>query len=412
MVRGSDTGGDRSDLWVGLVVVVLIFSCLLGFAFLYEGGQHFSQFLLSGVFGATLDGPWGSLFHPTVPGKRKRSQTISKTSPQNSLFSSLSLVRNLRNLIDMAAKEVRLTNVTLMFDFSEIYRRRTPTEAANALQALKDSCHKQRIEFAWTALKAGALMHAKAYALLQYMAGELEDGYIWVTSGNATQRRLGLETPKFEISSVTDKLSDLKTFIRIWELLKTDYSANIDKPGAAANEYGFVYGLLASGIFLHKWSMALSAQLALRYVMTVNGREKANQVPDELKKLGFELEASTLTRQPLHFKATKVLPRAFIRTYTLDTRLGRWCPRPVWDVVSQSIQQDSAFKTFVDNFRQRTDDSRRSRLVKTEHKRDLPPAARLPRPEAGQHRAGDSLPDPPAAPGSTHQGGCHPRALA
>jgi hypothetical protein len=44
--------------------------------------------------------------------------------------------------------------------------------------------------------------------------------------------------------------------------------------------------------------------------------------------------------------------------------------------------------------------------------RFCPRLRELPRPETGQHRASDSLPDPPAAPGSTHQGRCHPRALA
>ena len=154
-------------------------------------------------------------------------------------------------------------------------------------------------------------MHAKAYAMLQYTGVKLEDGYVWVTSGNATRRGLGQASPNFEISSVTDKLSELREFLRIWDFLAADHSVSIDRPVASSNEYGFRYGLVASGIFLHKWSMPLSAQLALRYTMTARGREKAVQISDELQSQGFDLGVGTLSRQPLRFKATKVLPKAF-----------------------------------------------------------------------------------------------------
>jgi len=69
--------------------------------------------------------------------------------------------------------------------------------------------------------------------------------------------------------------------------------------------------------------------------MTARGREKAVQIAPELKVQGYDLGVGTLSRQPLRFKATKVLPKPFSKTYTIDTLLGRWCPRSVWEVVGQ-----------------------------------------------------------------------------
>src|SRR5258708_31407944 len=66
-----------------------------------------------------------------------------------------------REILSMTAKKVKLSDVNLMFDYSAIYHHRTPTEADNELRGLVRSCRQQGIKFSWTALKAGALMHAK-----------------------------------------------------------------------------------------------------------------------------------------------------------------------------------------------------------------------------------------------------------
>ncbi|WP_158808555.1 hypothetical protein [Beijerinckia sp. L45] len=275
-----------------------------------------------------------------------------------------------RGLVAAIAQEVRLTDVRLIFDYSEIYRQRTPDQAIAGLSSIEGRCHELGASFTWNAVKAGALMHAKAFAVVQHKGGAVHDGRIWVTSGNATARGLGQRTPNFELSLTTDRRRDLKSFLTIWEDLENRYSVDIGRPVRKAEDYGFKYGLLASGTFLHRWATPLAAQLALRYPMTERGRRDAVTVADLIKDQGFELGVGSLSRQPLAFKARKVLPRSFSRDYTVDTLLGRWCPHCVWSVVSASVSGNAAFQAFRASFRRQTTSESLDRIVADEAVRE------------------------------------------
>src|SRR3954470_15459434 len=97
------------------------------------------------------------------------------------------------------------------------------TLTVEAVDRLRVTLKRQGIEFSATAVRAGQLMHAKAYALIQLRAGEPASGIVCVASGNATRRGLGLvrgrERTNVELSYVTTRKGDLRDFLSVWERL-------------------------------------------------------------------------------------------------------------------------------------------------------------------------------------------------
>jgi len=275
-----------------------------------------------------------------------------------------------RKLITKVAEQVRLTDVDLMFEMMEVYRGRLPNEAEYELQKLERWCQRHDRTFRWFPIRAGALMHAKGYCVVQRVQGEAGDGVVWIGSGNATARGLGASRSpvNVELSSVSTAAKDVADFLEIWDRLaaKTrDISAAAEREDA----YAFTYALLASGVFLHDWRDSLRSQVGVRYTLTPEGR-KAVTVDPQLAALGFDLEQATVNRNPLiaevDFPSGRSLPPSFARRCTIDTWLGRWCPRPIWTLVEEAVGRDDAFSAFRQAFLKATEPEALDRVVERE----------------------------------------------
>ena len=278
----------------------------------------------------------------------------------------------IRKLIATVKNEVNLTEVLLAFEFMEAYRDRQPKSTIIELNELKTWCSKNDIIFSWNAVRYGALMHAKGYAVVQYAKEALIGGVVLIGSGNATKPGLGsaIKT-NVELSHVSNNDNDIKGFIAAWDrLIKKNRS--LDGVLQRADEYEFAYSMLASGVFLHDWQGNLRSQVGITYMLTQEGH-KAISMNDELKQLGFDIDKATINRNPLeavNFPYSRALPSGFTRKYTVDTILGRWCPLPVWDTVEETITQDTEFQKFFDSFRAATESDKFERIVASERARD------------------------------------------
>lgn len=261
-----------------------------------------------------------------------------------------------RDLVAELDKRIRLTDVYLAFDVSEYYRI-GPRAVRKAMGALKSSCTQRSpgVYFDWRVLAArakgkgmGGLVHAKGFAVLQRVDDIVSGGVLLIGSANLTRPGLS-EGRNIELGYISKRLGDLRAFESAYDQLWSDYSVDIDSTALELDDAQFRYALLSSGVFLHKWSGGLRQLVGIKY--QVANKEKWAQLPPELKEEGFEL-SDTLTRQPLPLKdlPQREVSADFARSFTIDTAIGRWCPREVWQLVAE---QDA--EQFVQAFNAATD---------------------------------------------------------
>ena len=270
----------------------------------------------------------------------------------------------IRRLINSIRGVAHLTNVYLAFEYFEVFRGRQPNEILSELEKLRQYCGNHNIDFAWEVIRAGALMHAKSYAVIQFAGargrliegtrGELGGGVVCVGSGNATSPGLGsaLRT-NVELTYLSKAQEDLEKFLAVWDRLMGD-RRNLDEALLRFDAYEFAYSLLAHGVFLHDWRDNLTSKICVKYTLTSEGR-RAITVNDELKSLGFDIDHATINRNPLKLEINaRILPPTFAGIYTVDTLLGRWCPMSIWNVVEETVSHDQQFQDFLVLFRKAT----------------------------------------------------------
>ena len=260
-------------------------------------------------------------------------------------------------LIRAVSKCTKLRKVRLIFEYMEIFRSRRPNEVCHELEKIQ--AREPDIEFEFIPVRAGLLMHAKGYAVVQVRDGTCIGGIAVTSSGNATIPGLGqARRHNVEISNSARSLKDIRAFLAIMNRL-AEKRVGLDDAATREDRFAFHYALLCSGVFLHKWVASLSSQIALQYRLTKEGRQNIVQLNEEFRN-ELTLEQSTVSRQPLQRHgmlgklATTSLPPQFSRTWTIDTLLGRWCPREVWDIVDHTLAQNQAFQQFAEEFQMAT----------------------------------------------------------
>lgn len=276
-----------------------------------------------------------------------------------------------KRLINQVAEQVRLSKVRLAFEFLEAFRSRLPNETLDELKALRAWCKSKSIALFWYPVRTGSLMHAKGYALIQQQGANKRSGIVCVGSGNATLPGLGLSKRapvNIEMASISTSDDDLSEFIRCWNVLMK-HTRRLSDAAHREDEYEFAYSLLASGVFLHDWRDSIGAQVGIKFTLTKEGQKQLALNDPELQSLGFKAEQATISSNPFSavaFPRGRALPRGFSKNYTIDTLLGRWCPKSIWGVVEQAIERDEEFKTFLDAFRKATAPESLSQVVAVE----------------------------------------------
>ena len=243
-------------------------------------------------------------------------------------------------------RELRLTKVCLAFNFAEIFKR-GPRATEEALHTIQDNLGDD-IRIKWKALACSHLMHGKGYALIQKTDGKVTNGALLVTSANFT--RPGFEGKNIEVGYLSTKSRDIRDFRRTYLTLWKEYGRAVNSSILKEERNLLEYALLSSGQFVHKWSGNLRRRLGIRYELTE--RAKEGTVPPELEAVGFEA-GDTFTRQVIVLGdlPRKEIPSSFIRSYTIETYWGRWCPSDAWKTLSESF---TSAETFIREFRKKT----------------------------------------------------------
>lgn len=252
---------------------------------------------------------------------------------------------------DYLHKNIRITDVYLAFNFSEIYKS-GPSSTAEKLIQVTNRLKKKGIHFEWKALASSKLVHSKGYALIQRSNGAVSGGVVLTTSANFTVP--GFKGGNIEIGYLSTKNKDINDFETTYDYLWDNLGNEIDSAIFKQEKYLLKFALLSSGLFLHKWSGNLSQQIGIRYELTPLAKEKGTIAP-ELAAVGFEA-GDTFTRHVLNMSElpAKEIPRSFITRFTIETYWGRWCPIDAWDALSKSFE---GANQFIQQFQSATEES-------------------------------------------------------
>lgn len=188
----------------------------------------------------------------------------------------------------------------------------------------------------------GRLLHAKAYAAIS--SADDGDGFVVVTSGNATERGLGLAgNANIELATVTTTPANVSAFKALFEEL-AEHEVS-EKDALRQDRFLLALALFSAGAFYHRWQGSLSAEIRFKLTLTEAGREERKRNAAAFR--GYEPDADTMSRDPLEieqiFETTpKPFPASFWRTYSVDTLLGHWVPAPIAELVDAKLSRDVA----------------------------------------------------------------------
>lgn len=187
------------------------------------------------------------------------------------------------------------------------------------------------------------LFHTKAYVLI---SNDLSAGALAIGSANFSSAGLFTkDRGNYETLMLTNDLRTIEDFLTFKEVKKHFKSLSQLKEYKSEN-YSFKYALLQQGRFVHKWSENLNQFFAIRYKLSDEGKSEIGN--EFLKKLGFSVDAESISRQFINFSAldtnevdlgrfNKLLSKG------IETYIGHWIPIPLLDEVDHKYDADEIF---------------------------------------------------------------------
>jgi hypothetical protein len=255
-------------------------------------------------------------------------------------------------LARVASKALRaagatLGKFTLLYDVREWAKQRSTTEANTraALQRILkldgDNVVVDPVSF------PNQLMHSKAYAVVTRRPQEKgkRTGFVITTSGNLTQRGLGLDSDNnVELAHVSRETEDLDSIVNVAKRLRQSVVSAQQR--LRQDTFLFAIRLLSSGDFYHRWSGNLKSEVRFRLQLSEAGKKLGAQARGIFRDRGYEGDTESVSSDPLRMERVfsripKPLPPEFIRMFTVDTVLGRWMPAEISELVKVRLDRDA-----------------------------------------------------------------------
>jgi len=198
--------------------------------------------------------------------------------------------------------------------------------------------------FNFFVVKSDALFHTKAYAVISKDGDNVASGSLVVGSSNLTGN--GLTETNGNIESLLDT-QNIKIIEEFLDNIESIGKINLDDIDnfTSSRSINFIYALLRSGSFFHKWSENLGQLLSMRYDLSEEGRKKiANE---NLSVLGFNIDAASIGKRYFNFEHS---PRHLIglanlyKNFGIETHLGYWIPTSIVESLIRDDQDFSSFK--------------------------------------------------------------------
>jgi hypothetical protein len=229
--------------------------------------------------------------------------------------------------------------VTVAIDVGEWIRCRMSRDELIKQIALAAKVSKKHVKVLLVQVP-GHLLHAKAYAAIKPYSKE--KGFVVITSGNTTQRGLGLsDASNLEIATLTTEHELLVEFVDIMhELAINDVT---DQREMEQDEFLKALALFSSGVFYHHWRGSLGAEIRFKLTLTNKGKKarlKSSSDFNGYQPIGNTMSRSTIDIQNVFRKIPKPFYPQFWKNYAIDTLLDYWVPCPIAKIVDQKLDED------------------------------------------------------------------------
>ena len=204
----------------------------------------------------------------------------------------------LRAFINAVRGRLKIANIYLYLD-----RREAIAIGQAELKALKRAYPGLLCIYA---VRAARLFHTKSYCLAAYDDDEaLVEGRLAIGSANLTNP--GLHTANGNIESLVT-LSDIPLITEFLDFFEREdilIELNELTQFNSDDTIDFQYALLISGVFSHKWAVALSRYFSVRYELNREGKQLAQgaiEIP------GFRAETATIAKSYFNFDVRRWRP--------------------------------------------------------------------------------------------------------
>ena len=240
--------------------------------------------------------------------------TIYLTSCYFSSEAAIILINKLNN-------EVKIKEIKIYIDHR--------TAIANGKQELERVILSfKEIKITILAIETNSLFHSKGYAAISHATNDqIKMGCLVVGSSNLTGAGLTKSSGNIESLLETQDIELINQFENQLKNLRTLEISEIGK-FHDPNSISFKYALIQEGMFIHKWADDLNRHLSIQYHLNRHGRAITSN--ETLKKLGFNIEAATISKRyfemdykPPHLENATSLAK----NYGVETHLGYWVPK-------------------------------------------------------------------------------------
>ena len=273
--------------------------------------------------------------------------TIDKRKLYN--FYLLSCYFNPKSLIDVVSGVREFAKLNKVYIY--IDKREAIAAGYDLNKKISDLFKNEHanLDFEVRVVDSDALFHTKAYALIA--CDDDNHGSLVIGSANLTKSGLTNKTGNIETIIPSSDRSIISGFIKnISSLQFLDLSEinNFTKSSSIA----FKLALLCQGYFVHKWSDTIKQQFAVPYSLTDKGRRDIKNKDSLVSRLGFNAEAVTISKNYFEFSFE---PRgdlevnSLIKNYGIETYLGHWVPKVIFDKFATRASTKLSLKEFVEN---------------------------------------------------------------
>jgi hypothetical protein len=204
-----------------------------------------------------------------------------------------------------------------------------------------------KINYEIRVVDSDVLFHTKAYALIS--ADGDNNGSLVVGSANLTKQGLTNKSGNIETLISTQDKNVISDFIKGIDEIKT---LDLDDVNdfANSNSIAFKLALLSQGYFVHRWSDTIKQHFSVPYNLSEKGKKEIKNKDSLVGQLGFNIDAATISKNYFNFSFE---PRgdsevnSLIRNYGIETYLGYWIPKVIFDRFATQKSTKLGFSDFL-----------------------------------------------------------------
>ncbi|HIJ97256.1 MAG TPA: hypothetical protein HPP94_16285 [Desulfuromonadales bacterium] len=276
------------------------------------------------------------------PGKKKSLYIISCYFDIDTI---LEVVKCVKSKMD-EHKEI-LQRVKIIVDIGDFIKSRQKIDKIKQIISDVAGNDLEKVYFK-PIYVSGQLLHAKSYALIGGVNKKTQErsGFTAVTSGNLTQRGMGIDRKNnVEIVQIDTNSSNIINFRDSFYKLNVNYSVPSDRL-QQQDDFLLALTIFSEGCFYHKWDGALSSEIRIALNLTEKGKRERDKINLAFGNL-FKPDKDTLSYTPIDLKrlfedTPKPFNKSFWKINSVETLVGRWVPHNIASTVDQVLSESIA----------------------------------------------------------------------